>query len=266
MLQRMEDEHMSEVPFTPPNSPGLVTCPREEWLFVVDKSYTRPMPSGHLDAHSKPIYREKVLIEDLLRHPSSVEAKLTGAEIIAARLYTGPMFSLYNKVLRHPDSYGDLRDRFIYTIHIFSSCILKLSRIHCITKVYRGIKNGILPASFLEPNKYGVRGGVEYGFMSTTTDRLVAFSYAGIAKKAQKDNTSHASIVCEVFFSLYIHKRFLSSHCHCFLCVIRLKKVLLIEEQILLGYHNTQKKTKLSFPHSLRCKLLEGLEFMDKVL
>ena len=35
-----------------------------------------------------------------------------------------------------------------------------------------------LPAQFRKANKHGVRGGIESAFMSTTTDREVAISYA----------------------------------------------------------------------------------------
>ena len=35
-----------------------------------------------------------------------------------------------------------------------------------------------MPNSFITPNEYEVRGGVEFGFMSTTTNREVAIQYA----------------------------------------------------------------------------------------
>ena len=44
-------------------------------------------------------------------------------------------------------------------------------------KVYRGVSGGVLPDSFLVPNKYNVRGGIESAFMSTTTDPEVAKHY-----------------------------------------------------------------------------------------
>ena len=37
----------------------------------------------------------------------------------------------------------------------------------------------VLPTSFWEKNEQGVRGGVEAGFMSTTTSRAVAVGYSG---------------------------------------------------------------------------------------
>ncbi len=35
-----------------------------------------------------------------------------------------------------------------------------------------------LPRAMTEPDEYGVRGGVEYSFMSTSRDREVAMRYA----------------------------------------------------------------------------------------
>ena len=40
--------------------------------------------------------------------------------------------------------------------------------------VFRGLSNIRLPAAFLEEDTCGIRGGVEYGLMSTTLDRGVA--------------------------------------------------------------------------------------------
>ena len=42
------------------------------------------------------------------------------------------------------------------------------------TKVYRGISGMALPTEFWEENAFGVRGGVENAFMSTTLERNVA--------------------------------------------------------------------------------------------
>ena len=44
--------------------------------------------------------------------------------------------------------------------------------------MYRGINGRVLPKEFWEANEYGVRGGIEGAFMSTTTDRAVAMQYA----------------------------------------------------------------------------------------
>ena len=37
----------------------------------------------------------------------------------------------------------------------------------------------VLPEQFWKPNEFGVKGGIEAAFMSTTSDRAVAVQYAG---------------------------------------------------------------------------------------
>ena len=63
---------------------------------------------------------------------------------------------------------------------VLNSCIVKLSKLKCLCtrRVYRGVSRGGLPEHFWNADKYGVRGGVELAFMSTTTDRNVAQLYA----------------------------------------------------------------------------------------
>lgn len=60
------------------------------------------------------------------------------------------------------------------TLHCINSCILKLSKLSRVGTVYRGLKNGVLPSEFWQENEFGVKGGVEPAFMSTTTDVRVA--------------------------------------------------------------------------------------------
>jgi hypothetical protein len=66
--------------------------------------------------------------------------------------------------------------------HVLNSCIVKLSKLTVVRKVYRGMANGVLPDEFWTPNDVNVRGGVEAGFMSTTADRNVAAHYASTGK------------------------------------------------------------------------------------
>ena len=54
-----------------------------------------------------------------------------------------------------------------------------MSKLTRAAKVYRGIANKALPAKFWEKNEFGVCGGVEAAFMSTTIMRDVAMGYAG---------------------------------------------------------------------------------------
>jgi len=141
------------------------------------------------------------------------EAPLKEEELIGGRLYTGPLFTKYNGVLRGVDSTSDfLQTQFISlccakevgerfeksdksstdfsaakahanlytsTLHAINSTIVKMSKLTRAAKVYRGIADKALPAKFWEKNEFGVCGGVEAAFMSTTTMRDVAMGYAG---------------------------------------------------------------------------------------
>ena len=55
--------------------------------------------------------------------------------------------------------------------------------------VYRGMSGGTLPEEFRIPDEFGVRGGVEKAFMSTTTDRSVAMGYASGGHGATPSST-----------------------------------------------------------------------------
>ena len=64
------------------------------------------------------------------------------------------------------------------TLHCLNSMVVKCSKLTKATTVYRGSARGVLPTSFWEEDKDGVRGGVEAGFMSTSCSREVAIGYA----------------------------------------------------------------------------------------
>ena len=108
------------------------------------------------------------------RLPKVKAAGLIQAEVAAIRLYTGPMYVKYNRVLRAtavgPYSY-------VTTVHAINSGIVKMAKLTPEATVYRGVSGGVLPKQFWEPNEHGVMGGVELGFMSTTTNRDVALAY-----------------------------------------------------------------------------------------
>ena len=91
------------------------------------------------------------------------------------------MYVLYNKTLRKKQ-----RGVFNTTLHAINSGIVKLSRRTKKATVYRGVAGGRLPTEFWTPNEHGVMGGVEMGFMSTTTERDVALGYAKGANKLGK--------------------------------------------------------------------------------
>jgi hypothetical protein len=122
------------------------------------------------------------------------KAGLQLAEVMALRLYTGPMYLWYNNVLRFCKSATDParlkhivtwkenhatdEPPFVTTLHILNSAILKLSKVQPAQTVYRGNQGGVLPKEFWEPNEDNIRGGIELGFMSTTTERAVAVKYS----------------------------------------------------------------------------------------
>ena len=72
-----------------------------------------------------------------------------------------------------------MRNKYTTTLHIINSAVVKLGKLTKAGTVYRGLSGGTLPEEFWLANDYGVSGGCEYAFMSTTLDREVAFSYAG---------------------------------------------------------------------------------------
>ena len=69
-------------------------------------------------------------------------------------------------------------NQYSTTIHAINSIIVKLSPLTRITPLYRGWMGATLPEAFFKPDALGFRGGVEYGFSSTTTDRAQAVHYA----------------------------------------------------------------------------------------
>ena len=149
---------------------------------------------------------------------------------MAARLYTGPLFVKYNAVLRglnseapflrntliqlccapevvisymggamtHEQAGGPLpwqsalaqSNRYVTTLHSINSCIVKTGKLTKCTKVYRGISGMALPDEFWHPNEFGIKGGVENAFMSTTMARQVAMGYAS--------NSSRPGLVLQI--------------------------------------------------------------------
>ena len=69
-------------------------------------------------------------------------------------------------------------NRYTTTLYVINSAVLKMSKLTIARPVYRGYSGGSMPAAFQVANGFGVRGGVESAFMSTTTDRSVAMGYA----------------------------------------------------------------------------------------
>ena len=113
---------------------------------------------------------------------------LTDAEFVGCRLYTGPLFVKYNGVLRGahgrvPAFVATMEEMcrgnlYATTLHTIADGMRRLSLLTPCDHVYRGMSGGRLPPSFSEADPSGAVGGVEFGFMSTTRNKEVAFEYA----------------------------------------------------------------------------------------
>jgi len=220
LMAAMEEEHCevetgfgaSDLEFQT-SSYRVTTTPKQEWRFVTTPSAVGDMSAGidRETGESRGI-RAKLNIEDLHAEAAQLitssfarqglsrivtteeirDLPLLKEEIIALRLYTGPMFELYNGVLRawgntdrrgFTPAYGlvpdmDVRDRYTTTLHVMNSGVLKVSRLQPAMKVFRGISGMKLPRSFTQRNQDNCRGGVEYGFMSCTVNESVALTFA----------------------------------------------------------------------------------------
>ena len=72
-----------------------------------------------------------------------------------------------------------LGNMYSTTLHTINNAITTLSGLSPSCNVYRGVSGGMLPEKFLAPDAQdNFRGGVELGFMSTTTNREIAYFYA----------------------------------------------------------------------------------------
>ena len=96
-------------------------------------------------------------------------------------------FKKYNAVMRMTEQEleDDSLNKYPTTIHVIQSLLRKLSRVSQPpknSKVYRGLSRCKLPEEFFVPDEQGCKGGVEYGFLSTSADIEVALTYAGIQK------------------------------------------------------------------------------------
>lgn len=167
---------------------GTTTWPAEDTAELRQKrtEARKPMPRAELEQKRTELNQKlKELKQDAL----------VWEEVVAARLYTGPLFVKYNAVLRGIDSSSDYLkgemkkycaereggtkiNPYCTTLHSINSAIIKLSKLTLATAVYRGVSDKGLPEQFFKANAFGVRGGVESAFMSATVNREVALGYA----------------------------------------------------------------------------------------
>jgi hypothetical protein len=178
-LQGLTNEHVRNTDMFKSVNFDIETTPADELAHVFGDQLPKDTHMGH--------GRRLQSVDVLLQLEESVRAGLTRAEIIALQLYTGPMYQIYNTILRrYPvDKYEQLRDKdslFPTTICVLVSAVQKLARAMVIepgTVLYRGIDGNMeLPTRFFTPDENGCLGVMEYGFMSTTSDWQTALSYA----------------------------------------------------------------------------------------
>jgi WD40 repeat protein len=184
----MRQEHCERtgcgVEFTTGNY-KITTTPRREWQYIVDGV---PCPDmGH--------NRRLIPISELLQQEVSQNANLSEVEVIAIVLYTGPMFQIYNTILRRfpEDKFSIFKDGdnlYSTTIFVLVSAVQKLSRFTRIplgTLLYRGLGGKMdLPDIFFQIDSKGCSGYAEWAFLSTTSDRNVALGYSGVKERRPK--------------------------------------------------------------------------------
>eukprot|EP00961_Rhodomonas_salina_P104232 1403041-Rhodomonas_salina.1 len=130
------------------------------------------------------------------------------AESDTSPSHAGPMFTKYNGKLRRAiqllqanrtppkHQHTSLQDllrlgrellgrSYVTTIHALNSGLIKLARVTVLPAdhlVYRGIAGLREPELLSVKDKFGCRGGVEGGFLSTSTERAQALTYMQVHK------------------------------------------------------------------------------------
>jgi len=191
-------------PFQTINTGIMTTSYREYWIVTGpeydDDDAPEDMPEPDPGEEQK---RSIVPLRDLLEMGDCKKAGLMWEEILALRLYSGPMYMKYNSLLRGlpHDMLQKLKgNKYTTTIHLILSGILKLSKVQRIPQdrlVYRGLGGRKLPKMFYMRDESGCRGGVEAGFMSTTTSKQVALKYSGVGQLPENLQTRN-NIIFEI--------------------------------------------------------------------
>ena len=161
MLHEHCNAHDSATRFTTPNY-GISTTSEIEWWFVVNPiAGRRRLGFEHYPAETTGLAQSCARGRTQLKPPSlfadeigrvSSELRKGGhsplqeEEFISARLYTGPLFTKYNAVLRgvgrgaapslieaREQLCGD--NRYTTTLHCINSAVIKLSKLSCVQKV-----------------------------------------------------------------------------------------------------------------------------------
>jgi ankyrin repeat protein len=174
------------------NNYKITTTPKKEWLYVAgDENGQRVACPSQFMAHGRTI----LALDELKQLDLAIRAKLNDEEILALVLYTGPMFQVYNVILRrHPEEkfklFKEGGNTFATTIFVLVSAVTKVAKCTRIpegTLLYRGLGGLLdLPDHFFNADDNGASGFVDWGFMSTTSDRDVALGYSGVKQRRPK--------------------------------------------------------------------------------
>ena len=201
----MHNEHCHEADFSVPfkaHDKAPLTTPEAEWKAILAgtlPTYTDGGEYGHSMATKRFAMPLAVLEQKMHEKNAELVAigfpnmQLTLDECLAARMYTGPCFAKYTLSLRRhardvegrADAFTTAKfiamncgNQYAMTIYAFNSYLMKVAKLMPVTRAFRSMR-GDLPPTFFTPNTRGLKGGVELGFSSFTTDRSVAVEYGG---------------------------------------------------------------------------------------
>ena len=202
----------ADEPFTPQNHPtaGRPTTPKREFYAVVGAdgvdttAWTLKLDAEPTcDAHARVPGRVLESIACFIGCEQARRAWLTHGEVVALRLFTGPMYAKYNEVLRVTTLQESAAqpatgiegtaavevNTYSTTIGLLISGLIKLGRIATPPpnrRAYRGLADLELSPAFFTRDEHGFCGVVEPAFLSMSDDEATALRYSGLAdgKKA----------------------------------------------------------------------------------
>ena len=186
---------------------GVEHCGWQEWMYVSSTVPDRPLAVAAEAAESglvRDVGHEGWTLDlfvqranDVVRASAAargvpaheIEAMLLlHEEVTAIRLYTGPAYQPLNEFLREVSKLGPQWRRQLASSHQFSyaSTVLHLSDgLRKLARaqenfgtVYRGVR-GELPEAFWLRDAFGMVTATDFGFMSTSLDRLVSEGFLG---------------------------------------------------------------------------------------
>jgi hypothetical protein len=181
--------------FSTGNPYHITTNPSIEWKYVVHAH----VPDANGQTYTPPqVILDGKLVSRVIGHIDLLvaqyqHAELSRPEVIAIILYSGPMFIIYNGILRQfPKNifgvFQEAQNLFPTTIFVLASALQKLARkspISSDTPLYRGLGGAgkftlELPDSFHEPDADFCTGYMDFGFQSFTADKGTALTYSGV--------------------------------------------------------------------------------------